>query len=198
MMEAQSIDLECPGCGRPVSISQKECSCGRPIVISTFNSISDMTLPELGKYTRTYQNALKDSPDSVEINNSVAMCYLKLKMHDKAYSAFEKAIESNLDNPETYFYAAISLLSGQKAFLTPRPKIDKIEELINAATMIEPRGIFYLFWAYIKQDYYKRKFLKTSPDYQEVLAMANEYGYSELDRDNLFNLLCVECPSALK
>ena len=157
-----------------------------------------MTLPELGKYTRTYQNALKSSPDSVEINNSVAMCYLKLKMHDKAYSAFEKAIESNLDNPETYFYAAISLLSGQKAFLTPRPKIDKIEELMNAATMIEPRGIFYLFWAYIKQDYYKRKFLKTSPDYQEVLAMANEYGYSELDRDNLFNLLCVECPSALK
>jgi hypothetical protein len=119
-------------------------------------------------------------------------------MHDKAYSAFEKAIESNFDNPETYFYAAISLLSGQKAFLTPRPKIDKIEELMNAAVMIEPRGIFYLFWAYIKQDYYKRKFLKTSPDYQEVLAMANEYGYSELDRENLFNLLCVECPSALK
>lgn len=197
-METQNIDLECPGCGRPVSISQKECSCGRPIIISTFQSISGMSLPELNKYARTYQNALKDCPESIEISNSIAMCYLKLKMYDNAYAAFEKAIESNFDNPETYFYAAVSLLSGQKAFLATRQKIDKIEELINAATMIEPRGIFYVFWSYIKHDYFKRKFLKTSPDYQEVLTLAKEYGFSEIDRENLFTLLNVDCPSALK
>lgn len=125
------------------------------------------------------------------------MCYLKLKMYDKAFGAFEKAIEDNFDNPETYFYAAVALLGGQKAFLTPRPKIDKIEEMLNAAVSIEPRGIFYLFWAYIKQDYFKRKFLRTTPDYLAMLATAKEYGYSDLDRENLFAILGVECPAAL-
>lgn len=196
-MEIQNIELECPGCGRPVAINQKTCSCGRPIVISTFQSVHEMPLPELNKYARTYQKALEEHPKDPSLNNSVAMCYLKMKMYDKAYEAFDKAIADDIDNPETYFYAAVSLLSGQKAFLTPRPKIDKIEELLNAATMIEPRGVFYLLWAYIKQDYFKRKFLKTTPDYTQMLATAKEHGYSDLDRDNLFALLGVAIPSAL-
>lgn len=196
-MDIQNIELECPGCGRPVTIGQKECSCGRPIVISTFSSVASMPLPELNKYARTYQKALATNPDNTLLNNSVAMCYLKLKMYDKAFDAFEKAIEDDFDNPETYFYAAVSLLGGQKAFLTPRPKIDKIEEMLNAAVSIEPRGIFYLFWAYIKQDYFKRKFLRTTPDYMAMLSTAQEYGYSDLDRENLFAILGVECPSAL-
>ncbi len=156
-----------------------------------------MPLPELNRYARTYQKALASNPDNALLNNSVAMCYLKLKMYEKAIDAFEKAIEDDFDNPETYFYAAVSLLGGQKAFLTPRPKIDKIEEMLNAAVSIEPRGIFYLFWAYIKHDYFKRKFLRTTPDYMAILSMAQEYGYSDLDRENLFALLGVECPSAL-
>ena len=196
-MDIQNIELECPGCGRPVTIGQKECLCGRPIVISTFSSVSHMPLPELNKYARTYQKALTEHPDNPELNSSAGMCYLKLKMYDKSFEVFEKAIEDNFDNPETYFYAAISLLAGQKAFLAPRPKIDKIEELLNAATMIEPRGVFYLFWSYIKLDYFKRKFLRTSPDYVQMLSQAQDCGYSEVDRTNLFSLLGVECPSDL-
>lgn len=53
------------------------------------------------------------------------MCYLKLKLFDKALSAYEKAIEDNFDNSEIYFYAAICLLKGQKAFLVQRPTIYK-------------------------------------------------------------------------
>lgn len=196
-MEIQNIELECPGCGRPVSLGQKECSCGRPIVISTFQSVASMSMLELNKYTRTYQKALAEHPDSPELSNSVAMCYLKLKMYDKAFAAFEKSIEENFDNADTYFYAAVSLLGGQKAFLAQRPKIDKIEEMLNAATMVEPKGVYYLLWAYIKYDYFKRKFYHTSPDYAEMLATAHEAGYTELDRDNLFALLGVECPPAL-
>lgn len=196
-MVANNIEIECPGCGRPVSIGQKECSCGRPIIISTFTSVSQIPIIELNKYARAYQKALSSNPNTPELNSSLGMCYLKLKMYDKAFPAFEKAIEENFDNPETYFYAAVSLLAGQKAFLASRQKIDKIEELINAATMIEPRGVFYLLWAYIKQDYFKRKFLKTEPDYLQMLAMAHECNFSVEDKINLFNLLGVDCPSQL-
>ena len=196
-MDINNIDLECPGCGRPISIGQKECSCGRPLVISTFTSVASMPLPEVNKYAKTYQKVLSAVPNNAEAHNSIAMCYLKLKMYEKALASYEKAIEEDFDNPETYFYAAVSCLSGKKAFVAPRANIDKAEELLNAAVMIEPRGVFYLFWAYIKQDYYKRKFLKTEPDYTQMLSMANEYGYSELDRTTLFSILGVDCPSAL-
>ena len=196
-MVIQNVELECPGCGRPVTLGQKECACGRPIVLSSFSSVAGVSLPDLNKYARAYQKALMANPNNAQLNQSVAMCYLKLRMYDKAFAAFERALEENMDNPETYFYAAVSLLGGQKAFLTSRVKIDKIEEMLNAAVLIEPRGVFYLFWAYIKQDYFKRKYLRTTPDYLEMLSLANECGYSELDRENLFAILNVDCPSAL-
>jgi tetratricopeptide (TPR) repeat protein len=173
----------------------KECPAGHPISISTFNSVYDMPLPMVNKYASAYKKALALSPDDVEINNSIAMCYLKLKLYDKALPAFEKAIEDNFDNSETFFYAAICLLQGKKAFLQQRPTIDKILEYINAALMIEPKGIYYYFLAYIKYDYFSRKFFKTSPTYQEALAMAAQAGYSPFDAEQLFAILGTERPA---
>ena len=123
------------------------------------------------------------------------MCYLKLKLYDKALPAFELAMEDNFDNSETFFYAAVCLLKGKKPFLAMRPEIDKIVEYINAALMIEPRGIYYYFLAYIKYDYFNRKFFKTSPTYQEALAMAEQAGYSPFDTEQLFAILGVERPA---
>lgn len=37
-------------------------------------------------------------------------------------------------------------VGGKKAFLQQRATIDKILEYINAAIMIEPRGIFITLW----------------------------------------------------
>ena len=197
-MSHQIIELNCPGCGGRVSTGQKECIyCGGAIMISTFNSISGMAMPQLNKYANAYKKALEENPDNPELNFSIASCYLKLKLYDKALVAFEKAIEDNFDNSETYFYAAVCLLKGNKAFLTPRPAIDKIEEYINAALMIEPKGIYYYFWAYIKYDYFNRKFFNTSPTYQEAYQMAIDTGISETDKEELFSTLNVPKPDCL-
>ena len=117
-------------------------------------------------------------------------------MYDKAISCFDKALEDNLEDSEICFYAA--LLKGKKAFLTSRPVINKIEEYLNAAIMIEPRGIYYYFWAYIKYDYYYRKHFRSTPDYQELLETASSSGYSEYDVHNLFDLLEVKKPDAMR
>ena len=125
-MSHQIIELNCPGCGARVSIDEKECVyCHKPVIISTFNSVYSMPMPEVNKYAGTYREALGDNPDSIELNKSIAMCYLKLKLYDKALGAFEKAIEDNFDDSETYFYAATCLLKGKKAFLARRSDIDK-------------------------------------------------------------------------
>lgn len=195
-MSQQIIELTCPGCGSRVTTNQKECEwCHKPIIISTFNSVYNMPLPEINKYAGTYKKALSENPDDKQLNNSIAMCYLKLKLYDKALQAFGKAMEDNFDNSETFFYAAVCLLKGKKPFVTLRPEIDKIEEYIQAALMIEPKGIYYYFLAYIKYDYFNRKFFNTSPTYQEALEMAEQAGYSEYDVEHLFGILGVEKPN---
>lgn len=197
-MECNVIQMKCPNCGGGVSMGQKECDyCGQPVVISTFNSVYTMPMPQVNKYAGTYKKALEQDPDNQELNNSIAMCYLKLKNYDKALDAFERAMEDNFDNSETFFYAAVCLLQGKKAFVHLRPTINKILEYINAAIMIEPRGIYYYFMAYIKQDYFDRKFLITKPDFRELLATARQIGVSEYDISQLFSILNVDRPNCL-
>ena len=197
-MAHQVIALKCPNCGDAVDTGQKTCKfCKQPIIISTFNSVYSMPMPLVNKYTGTYKQALIDNPNNKELNNSIAMCYLKLKLYDKALEAFEKAMEDNFDNSETFFYAAICLLKGQKAFLAQRPTIDKIEEYINAANMTEPKGIYYYFWAYIKYDYFSRKFFNTKPTYQEAYAEAQQKGLSPFDVEQLYAILGVNKPECI-
>lgn len=197
-MGQQVIELNCPGCGARVNTGQKECEwCHKPIVISTFNSVYSMSMPEVNKYVGTYRKALSENPDNKELNKSIAICYLKLRILDKALTAFEKAIEENFDDSELYFYAAVCALGGKKAYLNQRPTIDKALEYINAALMIEPKGIYYYFLAYIKYDYFARKHFRTSPDYQECLALACDVGLSDYDIEQLFTLLNVIRPEVM-
>jgi tetratricopeptide (TPR) repeat protein len=191
-MAYKVIDLKCPNCGDTVDTGQKICKyCKKPVIISTFNSVYSMPMPLVHKYAGTYKKALEENSDDTELNNSLAMCYLKLKLYDKALSAFEKAMEDNFDNSETYFYASVCLLKGRKAFLATRDDINKIEEYINAALMIEPRGIYFYFLAYIKYDYFERKYLNTSPDYTKCLTDANRSGVSSYDIKLVFDTLGV-------
>ena len=197
-MAHQIVELECPGCGKAITTSTQQCpQCFREIVISTFNSVSGMSPLEINKQANAYRKAMVNNPDNQTLNMSIAFCYLKLKLYDKAIPCFEKAIEDNFDNSETYFYAAIALLKGKKAFLTPRPIIDKIEEYIQAAIMIEPKGIYHYFWAYIRYYHHFRKSYRMSPNYQELFAQAKQIGLSQADVLELYKILEVERPSVL-
>lgn len=197
-MSQQVVELNCPGCGARVSTGQSECEwCHKPVVITTFNSVYSMPIPEVNKYAGAYRKALGDNPQNDFLNKSVAMCYIKLKLYDKALEAFEKAIEENFDDSETYFYAAVCLLKGKKAFLAQRCDIEKAIEYINAANMIEPRGLYYYFLAYIKYDFFERKYLNTTPNYVECLGLANSMGVSAYDIGMLFDILGVEIPAVL-
>lgn len=192
------VELKCPGCGARVQINQKECEyCHSPIIVSSMSDVFSMSLANLGKYTKTYEETLKENPDNAEVFNSLAMCYLKLGFYDKALENFDKAIEQNLNNPETYLYAAVSILAGRKPFLTPRTEIDKIEQYINAALMLEERGLFRYFQAYIKYDYFKRKFFKTSPTWEDCLMQADADGLSPSDVEQLFAILKQDIPSCM-
>ena len=189
--------LTCPGCGFPIEPGMKECPAGHPVNISSFTSVYDMPMPMVNRYANTYRKELANAPMDQDLNHSIGVCYLKLKLYDKALPAFEKAMQDNFDNSETFFYAAICLLKGKKAFLAQRADINRAEEYINAALMIEPKGIYYYFLAYIKYDFFERKYLNTSPNYRECLQMAVNAGLSDYDIQMLYHILGVDRPSTL-
>lgn len=197
-MPQQVVEMTCPGCGARVQISQKTCEwCHAPIVITSMSDIFSMTVPEVNKYSKSYEKDLAKNSDIAELNNSLAMCYLKLGFYDKAFEKFDKAIEQDFNNWETYLYACVCLLKGNKAFITPRTDIDKIEQYINAGLLIEENGLLRYFQAYIKYDYFKRKFLKTTPTWEEALNQAKVDGFSPANVNQLFELLKQEIPSCL-
>ncbi len=193
-----SDEIRCPSCGEPWTIDQKECNhCGRPVVLQTMKEAESVPAPQLNKFVVTLRQASQRCDDEPTFHRALAFCYLRLKLYDKAAAAFDRAMEEEFDNPETYFYAAVCLLGGKKAFQTPRPTIDKIEEYVNAAIELDPRGIFYYFLAYIRYDHHKRKFYNVSPNWQQYLAMARQRGVTERDIQQLFALLCVPRPEVM-
>ncbi len=197
-MAHQVVELECPGCGKAITTSTQQCpQCFREIVITTFNSVSSMSPLDINKQASAYRKAMVNHPDNKDLNMSIAFCYLKLKLYDKALPCFEKAIEDNFDNSEVYFYAAACLLKGKKAFLAPRTDIDKIEEYLQAAIMIEPKAIYHYFWSYIRYDHHFRKSYRMTPNYQELFSQAKQIGLSQTDVSELYKILNVERPGVL-
>jgi len=185
-MGTSVIEIKCPGCGAPVALDDVNCRyCRQPLTISQFASVANMPAPMVSKYAGTYKKALDEYPEDQTLNTSMGMCYLKLKMYDKALEKFENAMEDNFDNSETFFFAAICVLNGQKPFLHNRADINKIIEYVNAAIAIEDRGIYHYFLAYVKHDYFERKFLNTSPTAQDEMDMAAQRRYSSTDVDML-------------
>ncbi len=197
-MPVQVKTMSCPTCGATVSHDQKECEyCGNALMITSFQSIESMPMPNLNKHLASYRQALVNEPDDKDLNISAAMCFLKLKQYNFALAAFEKAMPYNFDNSEVFFYAAVCLLQGKIPFLHLRPTIDKIISYMESALMIETRGIYYYFMAYIKHDYFKRKFLNVSPAFTDHLNDARNAGVSDYEIEQLFALLGTQRPAGL-
>lgn len=197
-MNLQVIAVNCPSCGGTVDLDKKKCEyCGNALMITTFNSVTSMPLPAVGKHITSYQQALASDPSNKDLNISVGMCFLKLKQYDHALAAFEKAMPMNFDNSEVFFYAAICLLQGKIPFVHLRPTIDKILSYVDSALMIENRGIYHYFLAYIKHDYFKRKFLNVTPNYVQHLETARQFGVTQEDISQLFAVMGTQRPAGL-
>lgn len=197
-MSYEIVELECPGCGMPITTSTRQCpQCFREIVISTFHSVASMTKDQVNKHARAYRKALAGHPDQAELNLSLAFCNLKLGLYEKALGHFEKALEDNVDDAEAYFYAAVCLLNGKRPYLLTRAAINQMEQYLSAAISIEPKGIYYYFLAYLKYDFYHLKHYRTSPSYEETFGTAQEYGLSQTDVIELYEILGTEQPECL-
>jgi tetratricopeptide (TPR) repeat protein len=194
--------LKCGSCGADVLESQLEngeiCPlCGQAARIKHYQTVAAMPLPQVQKYQVTFQAQMAANPNDNTLSSSLAFCFLKLKLPEKALPLFEKAMADNFSDPIPYFYAAVCLLKGKKAFLAMRPEIDKIGKYLDAAISLEPRGIFYYFQAYIKYDYFNRKHLNSPPGFQELLETAKQSGLTDDEISEFYLLTGVEHPNGI-
>lgn len=192
------IEINCPGCGAPVDTSTKNCKyCGRPILISSMSSLAGFDSVSLKKYAAEYQKINASNPDSPDLTLSLALIFLKLRLFDKANKYFDLLIEENPENPEVYFYSAMSHLSGKKPFLLTRKDIDAICDLLEAANAIEEKSTYHFLLAYLKYDYHFRKKFNIDEPYDVNLVRAKELGLSTPDVEQIMALIGQECPQPL-
>ena len=176
------ISIKCPNCGASITTQTKKCDyCRSDIMIKSFRALSNMPLPQVNKYMASYRAAAAEHPHHNDVNTSIGMCYLKLKKYDQAIEAFEKAQADNFEDATPFFYAAVARLKGRKPFLCSRPEIDAMETDVNAALSIDPKAEQYYFLSYIGRDYFKRKFLKHSPAWEDLMNEAVNNGLSPAD-----------------
>ena len=133
-----------------------------------------------------------EDDDNTELINGVR--FLSRGLYSKALQCFEKVINSDVSDPDAYFYAAVAMLEGKRPFMLSRNTIRDIETYIESAIAYGEKGIYYYFYAYIKYDFYEKKVLKTSPSYAVLLSSANETGVSDVEISDLFELLKVPKP----
>ena len=176
------ISMKCPSCGASITTQTKQCDyCQSDILVKSFKNLAAMPLPQVNKYMAAYQAASAEHPDNNDVNASVGLCFLRLKKYDQALNYLEKAQADNFEDATPFFYAAVARLKGRKPFLLNRQEIDQIMTDLEAAMSIEPKAEQYYFMSYIKRDYFKRKFLNTTPSWEEYMQEAVDNGLSAAD-----------------
>ena len=192
-------DLKCPACDAPLDEMMKECPyCHKPVILDR-KTVQSLTPQQIQKTMIVYQKAAQTPENATlaPLNSSLRHCYLSLRMYEKAAKCFEKAVEEDFTDSETYFYAAVCMLGGKKAFMQVRPVIDKILEYINAALSLEEKGIYRYFLAYIKKDYFARKFYRISPSWEDEYAAAKRLGCTDAEIDGLFAVAGIIRPDGI-
>ncbi|MDD7193047.1 MAG: zinc ribbon domain-containing protein [Clostridiaceae bacterium] len=186
-MSIEIIELNCPNCGASVSLETKVCEyCGSPVIIRTVtNSFASLKTQKIGNASENLNGQ----------KLSEAIGFLRAKLYERANLLLESVIQEDFNNSDAHFYAAIACLKGKRPFLVSTSVIKKSEEYLKTATAIEPKGIYFYLWAYIKLDHYSKKFYKTSPSYTELYSMAKNAGLSPTDVNELYGILDVERPS---
>ncbi len=181
--------LKCPNCGATVSRDMKQCEyCLSPVVIREINNFASPVI---------CGNAELSSRRVSNHNMSSAYGFLKAKLYDRALAVYEAVIADDFNNPDAHFFAAVSVFKGKRPFLVSPATIKKAEEYLGAAIAIEPKGIYYYFWSYIRLDHHFRKFYKVSPNYKELYEKGTDIGLSQADINDLYDILGAERPTEI-
>lgn len=162
--------------------------------VKYFNEYFDATIERIKALLHSKPLTEDERPRDIDADFDAGVRFLNYKMYDKSISCLEKALLSDLSNPDIYFFLAIASLGGKRPFLVQKSKITEIEQYINTAIDIESKPIYLYLLAYIKYDFYFNKRLNSDPRYDYLLDLAAKKGLTQNDKKMLFGLLDMPIP----
>lgn len=170
----------CRGCGANVEPTTTTCEyCGGPVRIATLTTAAQLNTATLLRYKKSYEDAA--STDTSERENALGNILLRLGQHALAAAQFELAIGQNPMCANAYLGRCLALMGGKRPFLLPRKSIDQVLCDIESAHQIEANPIYKFVAAYVRYDYFFLKGFRTSPTYQEELALAKGAARGDID-----------------
>lgn len=87
--------LNCPSCGAPIKLSDRDCShCGSAVIIISSDSLGEKSIKSdlLDASLSKWRDILKANPDDPEANYCLGMIYFNKKMKDAALQHLRKVV----------------------------------------------------------------------------------------------------------
>ena len=194
------IKITCPKCFQSFSTDSSlgtyKCTfCDEIINVQSFKQVKKVAPAKIPMYINTIKQIGAQCPNDPSLYMSLGLFYLESKAYMMAVQAFQWAISMNPYNPDAYFYYAVSLLGGKRPYESYETEMRNVLEKLNVAISINPNNPqYYFFKAFIAKDFYEKNFLPLSPSSSELLNTAQEFGLTEEDEIELFDMLKVQRP----
>jgi tetratricopeptide (TPR) repeat protein len=176
MSACENLKVErCPQCGAPAQLSARRCGyCEAEFIVTSLASLDRIDRAGIQKYVSHYRKQLADEPDSGELHLAMGICHLDLGLHDLAAKSFAKAIETQPENPDNYYYQALAIIKGRKPKLLSLKEVREIENHLAAAVQLDPgRAVYRYLLLAVKYEFYLKNGLRVPPpSIEEILSEA--------------------------
>jgi len=186
--------LQCSGCGANLLPDNSRCAyCGSVNVVTA--EVNPFKLePELkSKYTSYFREKAAANPGDTSALYSVGLFYLELKNYELASRNFSEAISHSPDNPDVYYYYALSLFGGKKPRKLMLKDMKKIEEYLNTSLQLEKQAKTLYLLALAKDDFYNANCLTmTGQDPSSMISEANSLSVSDEEIDFMLSHVVIK------
>jgi tetratricopeptide (TPR) repeat protein len=167
----------CPQCGAPAKLDAHRCAyCEAEFIITSLASLERFDKEGIQKYLKHYRQRLEQEPGSGELNLAMGICHLDLGLYEDATRFFDEAVKTQRENPDCYYYQAISIVRGRKSKLLTLNEARKVEEKLRAATQMDgDKATYFCFWLIIKYEFYQKNGLRDgAPTVSELQQNARQ------------------------
>lgn len=111
------------------------------------------TAPHLPPRDRTVASSASASA-SVQLDTGLT--HLSARRYDDAYRSFARALDDSPGDSEALYYAALSLLAGQRLDLLTPERVRRVESCLSQATQNAPDSCHaWALWAVLKEAHYQ-------------------------------------------
>jgi tetratricopeptide (TPR) repeat protein len=192
--------IRCKGCGANLSPEHTTCIyCLSENIVKANENPFNLDQKLTKQYANYFKSKVQNYPKDSNAVFSLGLFYLNLKLYDLSIKSFQKALELNPEEPEIYYYLALSLIKGRRPKSILFKEIKEIEQFNNTALKLGDKAKYYYLAAIINFDFYASNGMKIpQPDYNELLNTASTAETESIENKIILENVIVREESIIK